>query len=269
MIKVDKKNYEQYNSLFRKLKCHLAVKATLDGLTSCDLFTDSLSNTEIAIIKSNNRYFIEINGNKSAFEKLVNFLKNIKDENNKYFQIYFSNETTGKKFLKNMKNWNHKTFDIVKYRVNTCKYKEKTDFREKIDFPDLLKILTAKEVIHDEDNYENIDKLKEEMCSERKNVEDFLNKSFGLCLLFDNQIIGWCLSEYNTQNSCEVGIAIDEKYRNKLLGTYLAEQFVLYSKKMGMKEIHWNSLKINIPSTKTAIKAGFEKELEYKEILVY
>jgi len=266
MIKVDKKNYEQYNSLFRKLKCHLAVKATLDGLTSCDLFVDNLSNAEIAIIRSNNRYFTEIKGGKNAFEKLINFFGDIKDENHRHFQIYFSNEISGKKFLtniKNMKNWTYKVIDLVKYRVSTCKYKEKTDF------PDLLKILTAKEVMHDEDNYENIGELKEEMCSERKNVEDFLNKSFGLCLLFGNQIIGWCLSEYNTQNNCEVGIAIDEKHRNKLLGTYLAEQFVLYSKKMGMKEIHWNSLKINIPSIKTAIKAGFEKELEYKEFLIY
>jgi len=37
----------------------------------------------------------------------------------------------------------------------------------------------------------------EEMQSERLSVEDFLQKSFGYCVIHDEEIMGWCMSEYN------------------------------------------------------------------------
>lgn len=48
----------------------------------------------------------------------------------------------------------------------------------------------------------------EEMCSESKSVKAFLEKSFGVAAFKEDALAGWCLSEYNHEDQCEVGIAI-------------------------------------------------------------
>ena len=63
---------------------------------------------------------------------------------------------------------------------------------------------------------ERIEQLREEMCSERPSVEDFLAGSFGVCLVDEvqNALAGWCLSEYNCGARCEArGIERDQSLR--------------------------------------------------------
>ena len=43
----------------------------------------------------------------------------------------------------------------------------------------------------------HLDALEEEMCSERASLPEFLERSFGVCLVQAEEIVGWCLSEYN------------------------------------------------------------------------
>ena len=51
--------------------------------------------------------------------------------------------------------------------------------------------------------------------SERPSVADFLARSFGYCLVHENQIIGWCMSEYNNGNRCELGIETAAPFRRR------------------------------------------------------
>jgi GNAT superfamily N-acetyltransferase len=106
-------------------------------------------------------------------------------------------------------------------------------------------------------NLEYVDDLKDEMCSERPSVEDFLQKSFGLVPIHDRKIIGWCLSEYNTTEACEIGIAIRPEYQRQGLATSITLAFLDLARQNGLKRVGWNCWKDNIPSAKTAVKAGF------------
>jgi RimJ/RimL family protein N-acetyltransferase len=67
----------------------------------------------------------------------------------------------------------------------------------------------------------NPDFLTDEMCSERESVEDFLQTSFGLCLVHDHEIGGWCLSEYNHADGCEIGIATSPPYQRRGFATLM------------------------------------------------
>jgi hypothetical protein len=51
------------------------------------------------------------------------------------------------------------------------------------------------------------DLVKDEMCSERGSMEEFLAKSFGFAAVQDGKFVSWCMSEYNLGHRCEVGIA--------------------------------------------------------------
>ncbi len=105
----------------------------------------------------------------------------------------------------------------------------------------------------------NPDYLTEEMLSERPSVEEFLAKSFGMCLVHADEIIGWCLSEYNTGNRCEVGIATREDYRRRGLATLMTRAFIEQALAHGVNRIGWHCSAENLPSRATALKAGFRK----------
>jgi len=107
-------------------------------------------------------------------------------------------------------------------------------------------------------NISGLDTLREEMCSERTSVDDFFSKSFGLIPVYENQVAGWCLSEYNTGDGCEIGIATLEPYQQKGIATLLTKAFLDEAAQRGYHHVGWDCWKNNIASISTARKAGFK-----------
>ena len=85
-----------------------------------------------------------------------------------------------------------------------------------------------------------LDDLREEMVSERVSVADFLARSFGLALLHGDELVGWCLSEYNTATRCEVGIGVAEGHRRQGLATCMARTFGQLARQRGIEHIGWH-----------------------------
>jgi GNAT superfamily N-acetyltransferase len=104
---------------------------------------------------------------------------------------------------------------------------------------------------------QNMAYLTEEMVSERPSIEDFLAHSFGVCLLHENEMIGWCLSEYNCGQRCEIGIAVAEPFRRRGLATLMAQTFIEQALTRGVHDIGWICWAGNRPSVATAEKLGF------------
>lgn len=100
--------------------------------------------------------------------------------------------------------------------------------------------------------------LSEEMCSERVDVEAFLQRSFGLCLVQGDALVGWCLSEYNLDGRCEVGVAIMEPYQRRGLGTLMTVAFIQMALSRGIHTIGWHCWQRNIPSGALARRVGFD-----------
>jgi RimJ/RimL family protein N-acetyltransferase len=113
------------------------------------------------------------------------------------------------------------------------------------------------------EKWQNLEFLTDEMCSERESVQDFLAKSFGVCLISGDQIAGWCLSEYNTGHRCEVGIAVLDEFQQRGFATLLAYSFVELARNKDVARIGWHSSAANVGSIATAVKAGFEKVDDY------
>lgn len=112
--------------------------------------------------------------------------------------------------------------------------------------------------------------LREEMCSERTSVEDFLAHSFGLCPVHeDGALAGWCLSEYNTGDRCEVGIASLPPYQRLGLATAMGMAFVDLAAARGVARIGWHCHAGNAASIATARRIGFEKTDEYEAIIAW
>jgi RimJ/RimL family protein N-acetyltransferase len=105
---------------------------------------------------------------------------------------------------------------------------------------------------------QNMAYLTEEMVSERPSIGDFLAQSFGVCLLHKNEIVGWCLSEYNSGRRCEIGIATAEPFRRRGLATLMVRAFIDQALTQGVYDIGWICWAGNRPSVATAEKLGFD-----------
>jgi GNAT superfamily N-acetyltransferase len=102
-----------------------------------------------------------------------------------------------------------------------------------------------------------LDELRAEMCSERESVAAFLAESFGVCALQGDTLAGWCLSEYNLDDRCEVGIATAPPFQRQGLATALAQAFLAAAFAQGIRQVGWHCWASNTASAATALRAGF------------
>ncbi len=104
----------------------------------------------------------------------------------------------------------------------------------------------------------NYQSLVEEIHSESPSVDDFLQHKFGYCLQSGQDLVGWCLSEYNHGDQCELGIETLEGFQRRGLATATAQATMAYAQSVGITRIGWHCWKANIPSSSLARKLGFD-----------
>jgi GNAT superfamily N-acetyltransferase len=114
---------------------------------------------------------------------------------------------------------------------------------------------------------QHLDLLMDEISSEGGTQEDFLRQRFGVCAVQGQEIHGWCLSENNLPDACEIGIEVLEPYQRRGLGTQLTAALIELAWQQGVRHIGWDCFARNLPSVAAARKAGFEWVRDYPVIL--
>jgi GNAT superfamily N-acetyltransferase len=114
---------------------------------------------------------------------------------------------------------------------------------------------------------DNLDYLKDELCSERPTIDDFLEKSFGFCLLKSEQLTSWCLSEYNTGDRCEVGVATVDAFQRQGLATVTTLALIEHAFSLAYRRIGWHCWTNNKPSVALALRTGFKEIHHYSVYL--
>jgi RimJ/RimL family protein N-acetyltransferase len=121
-----------------------------------------------------------------------------------------------------------------------------------------------------DDGLEHIEEVREEVVSEAPSQEEFLKDRFGFCALYgEDELAGWCLSEYNSQDRCEVGIATVESHRRKGIATALAGALLDHAHSLGIRRIGWHCWTDNQASVATAKRAGFELIAEFPVVYAW
>lgn len=87
-------------------------------------------------------------------------------------------------------------------------------------------------------------------------MDDFFQNGFGLALVINDAVCGYCLSEYSIDNECGIHIWVDEKYRGLGYAKVMTRQFLRHSKSNNWK-VFWGCDSDNIPSNKVALSSGF------------
>jgi GNAT superfamily N-acetyltransferase len=125
-----------------------------------------------------------------------------------------------------------------------------------IDLPAGVRLRLVDATLLADGHVHNVAYLTEKMVSERPSIDDFLAKSFGVCLLHENEIVGWCLSEYKCGRRCEIGIAVAAPPERLGLATLMARAFIDQALAQGVYDIGWICWAGNRSSVATAEKLG-------------
>jgi RimJ/RimL family protein N-acetyltransferase len=260
--------YELIRPLLLNMDIHLVGRSILAKQTPAQIFVDNVEHPKALFAQAGHRYILagdsEIDSFNLGIQKLFTNVVYPREiaAGQEGFALYYYSPTWERRMDALLAGKKTIHADREYYACKTLKYKWQgflpKGFQLKMVDTDLLATPDLK----------HLDTLKEEMTSERPSVEDFLAKSFGVCVIHNNELAGWCLSEYNANHRCEIGIETTSDYRQRGIATALTLAFLEHAFSHGITEVGWHCFKRNEASAKTALKAGFDKVCDYKSFIV-
>lgn len=255
MIELQPQINTNLNTLFKGHEHNLAVLSILKGKIDTKIYVDKVE-PNWAVTRANNRIFLTGSySDPEAFEAIEKVIQTGIKEGRPGFIIYYSHgadcligeNINGVKPYPNLRNY-------YEFELNSkLSQNIPSGYRVARITPELIGV-----------GYNNSEIVMQEMQSERPSLDDFFEKSFGFCTLKDDTITSWCMSEYNVGERFEIGIETHPDYRKKGLAICAAKACINHGFDNGYKIVGWHCWEDNLASIKTAIRLGFEFNLEYK-----
>ena len=250
--------------LFTALAYQLATQAVLAGNAEGMVWVDALSNPTLALMKVGHRLYLAgdsrhaRNGIDQLYESLFNqLLPEAKEHGSDGYLLYYSDSGwenvlqatifAGRTVYPGRRNY---------YELSLPGSMWQPPYTPVL--PHGLSLKVVDEGLMEETRLVHYDALVEEMQSERESVADFMSRSFGTVIVGESAILGWCLSEYNLGERCEIGIATDEAYRRRGLATLEAIHMIRQGIEKGIRRFGWHCWLRNEGSNATARRLGFE-----------
>jgi RimJ/RimL family protein N-acetyltransferase len=263
IYQLTKKDYEKVRPTFEGMDYHLVVNSIVAGMTPARIYADHPTHPKAAFTWTKHRFYLAGDAGNDAFNRALNrlFVQEIYPQaiaaGMSAFVLYYSPD-----------NWEDQIDVILEDKFPTKHLRQfwavselGRDWRRLM--PAGFAMRRVDRGLLAEAGLKNRDALIEEMQSERASIEEFLSKSFGFCMLHGEEIIGWCLSEYNSENECEVGIETAEAYRRQGIATLTALALIEHGLVLGMTRIGWHCWANNEGSIATAERVGFKKVTDY------
>ena len=253
-------------SVFDPMGYHLAVNSIFTGTTPARIFVDDAAHPSAALAWAGHRFHLAGSPLHTDFNAAVGrfFAETVYPQSlargDFMFNLYYAPA-----------EWADQIDAVLpgKFPMRTVRqyYVYDTAQSPAVDWhtllPDGFGLHPVDHALLAQTNLRRLEDLQEEMCSERPSVQDFLDKSFGVCLVHDDELAGWCLSEYNSPERCEVGIETSAPYRKRGLGTLMTLALVELARAKSVREVGWHCYANNTASAATALKAGFHLGCDY------
>jgi predicted acetyltransferase len=267
MIEIDLQDIGNTTPLFTPLQNHTVLKTIIAGVTPGHIYTDDLIHTTFAVAQFKHRVFLAGHPQESAAGELKRLILN---------EIRANCLAAGIPLMRlavSDQDWLPILSDVLAdhnpiltgYQVYQRQLNQKP---ENPDLPTDFSLRIVDQALVDSE-FNGKNDLLEEMCSERKSVQAFLDHSFGIAAFKGSILAGWCLSEYNFQDRCEVGIATMPPYQRQGLAKAMTLAFLAQAYDRGIRTVLWDCNGSNIPSQKTALSAGFTLVEDQPVLILY
>ena len=97
----------------------------------------------------------------------------------------------------------------------------------------------------------------------------FLSRGFGAAAVHDDQVVAWSFADSVVGDRADIGVETDEAHQRKGLAYCTTCLTLEQAFDRGLRQIGWHCHLINVPSVKTAEKAGFQLQREYPAYAVH
>lgn len=125
--------------------------------------------------------------------------------------------------------------------------------------PDGFRLRPVDAALVDDTTLGNHEALLDETQSEAPSVAAFLQGRFGYCIQHGDDLVAWCLSEYNHGDRCELGIETQPPYQRQGLARAAALATIAQAQREGITTIGWHCRRENHASSALARNLGFTK----------
>jgi RimJ/RimL family protein N-acetyltransferase len=261
LYELNPSEYGRVRPLFAELYYNLAIESILNGLTPARIFVDDKTSPSVSLIQAHQKLFLAgtTGGKTGDLSRLMGetIVPGLKNEGCDAFFLYVDSPSLKDQVEEICEG----LFPVERQRMYLECTQLKQDWRGLL--PEGYRLREVDDSLVAMDHLENIDYLREELCSERPSVEDFLKKSFGYYILKGDALASWCLSEYNVGDRCEVGVATVDEHQQRGLATAATLALVEQALSTGYRRIGWHCWSRNTPSVVLALRAGFEKVNDY------
>ena len=264
LIKLTTEEISSAREVLGKFDIHLAVQALLAGDSPGEIYLDDKDDPRAALAWTMKRFFLAGRSDNRAFNWALRefFVEKI-------YPDALNKGTDGLTVFYAPEDWKAVIEDFILdgvHPINDLRHyyrcrELKHDWRERL--PDGYSLVEVDQQLVENEELVNLDELVEEIHSECESVSAFLEQRFGICVLQGDQLVTWCLSEYNSAGRCEVGIATVPDHQRKGLATAASLALVEQALGKGFQEVGWHSYSGNAASIATALAAGFEKVSQY------
>lgn len=262
--------FEEVQKLFNSNNKKFVFESIIEGNTPGEIYVNSLENPELYVIFDGGNFVLYIGGETATqeeYKKCVSYIRenilteSLKEEFDEWILISYTSDIWKNALLEGLKGLRVEQDKRVLYRYDI----ENVDNKKLSNLS--CEIKPIDEEILKNDNLENIEDLKEEICDMWGNLEGFIESGFGYCALDGEKLISWCTGEFFSKDYCGIGIFTIEEERKKGIGAEVALNFLKESAKRNLIP-HWDAWAGNLPSIKVAEKVGLNKIEEYEVLVV-
>ena len=251
--------FERSRPLWGNMGLHLAVESILRGKTAARMFVDDALEPHAAMTWTGHRLFIA--GHIEDFGFRETLREEYINENNPGTFIAYCSPDAIEGVERLLSSYRVKRRSRFYYTVNPSTQKWAVKPPKGYVIRPITGALLAK-------NFVNTGRVIEEMTSERGSVEEFLEKSFGFVAVYGGEIACWCMSEYNIESRCEVGIETTFEHRRRGLAGLVAVAMFRYAASVGVKLIGWHCWADNLASVATAERLCLARVAAYPVLSV-
>lgn len=257
-------HFHRVEALFNGMADHLAISAVLSLATPGEIFVDDAVEPECALMRVHHRYYLAGAPDHAAFNRSLHQLfaeQFYPRAGREGGYTFFFDEGWSQPVERSILAGFEPVLDQHQCYMFQLDRTPLPD--EDLQLPDGFTFRAVNQDLLSDKTIGNLDELLEEMVSERASKTEFLEKSFGVVLLYEHQVAGWCLSEYNLNGRCEVGIAVDSKFRRQGFAAMMGRAFHQQAYENGIRTVGWHCRGSNKASSATAKKLGYQLVKDY------
>lgn len=258
-------DYSTILGLCAPFDIHLAVAAILAGETPAQIYVNDLHTPTVALLLPWEGHRVFLAGSttdETCIEEMRNILLELfsspKSAANPYVVIMYYASPIWESCFQTLCQGMETTQAMRQYYILLHALPNWQDL-----LPTTWRVRQVNATLLAEQQLQFLPELIEEVHSESHSQEDFLTRKFGYCLQEDDMLIGWCLSEYNHGDRCEVGIETMPAYRRRGVACITASALIEHALAHGLTSIGWHCWSTNIASGSLARKLGGTLTAEY------